>query len=146
MDHSLAGIVVSVVGSEHLATCQQIRRKVFVVGQGVPEDLEIDGKDAASTHFLVWREGVAVGTARMRVVDGNAKAERVAVLDSAAGSGLGTRLMEALECEALGRGLVRVVLHAQEAVIPFYQKRGYGVEGEFFVEAGIRHRAMSKAL
>jgi predicted GNAT family N-acyltransferase len=139
-------VEVAIVGSEHLATCQEIRRKVFVVGQGVPEELEVDGLDEACTHFLLWRDGVPVGTARMRIVEAGAKAERVAVLASATGCGLGARLMAELERAAAHRGLGCVVLHAQESVIPFYQKRGYAVEGEFFVEAGIRHRAMRKAL
>ena len=146
MDDALAEVVVAVVGSEHLATCQKIRRQVFVDGQGVPEEREIDGLDAVSTHFLLWRDGVPVGTARMRVLDASAKAERVAVLKSASGRGLGAQLMRALEREAVARGLSGVLLHAQESVIPFYEKRGYVVAGEFFVEAGIRHRVMSKAL
>jgi predicted GNAT family N-acyltransferase len=146
VNDSSPAVEVAIVGSEHLATCQEIRRAVFVAGQGVPEELELDGLDGACTHFLLWRDGVPVGTARMRVVAARAKAERVAVLTSATGCGLGARLMAELECAAAERGLTGVVLHAQETVIPFYEKRGYRVEGEFFVEAGIRHRTMSKAL
>lgn len=141
-----SAVVVGPVAFEQLPICQQIRRTVFIEGQGVPESLEIDGLDRESTHFLIWMQGVPVGTARMRVLPVGAKAERVAVLPGYSGRGLGRRLMEALERQAAACGLTSVVLHAQEAVIPFYLKLGYQGEGARFEEAGIRHWAMSKHL
>ena len=126
--------------------CLEIRRQVFIDGQGVSEAHEIDGLDPECTHFLAWLAGAPAGTARMRVLGDRAKAERVAVLAASKGCGLGRRLMDALERQAATNGLTSVVLHAQEPVIPFYEKLGYRAEGAPFVEAGIRHRAMFKRL
>jgi predicted GNAT family N-acyltransferase len=119
---------------------------VFVLGQGVPEDLEVDGLDPGCTHFVARLVARAIGTARLRDADGSAKAERVAVLEAARGAGAGSALMEVLEAEARGRGYPCVILSAQEAVIPFYARLGYGLESERFFEAGIPHRKMRKLL
>jgi predicted GNAT family N-acyltransferase len=54
--------------------------------------------------------------------------------------------MRALEAEARARGHDRLVLNAQVAVLPFYERLGYAIDGPEFLEAGIAHRPMSKRL
>jgi len=133
--------------SEEIGTCQAIRHEVFVLGQGVPEALEVDGLDAECIHFLAWQRREPIGTARLRFTEnGEAKAERVAVRPGSQGRGVGTALMAALEAEAARRGHTKVVLTAQVQVIPFYETLGYVVEGPVFIEAAIRHRKMQKML
>src|SRR5438093_478147 len=91
--------------------------------------------------------GDAVGTARLRETEGGrVKAERVAVRRSVRRSGIGRALMRALEDEVRARGHRELVLNAQVAVIAFYERLGYRVEGPEFLEAGIPHRAMRKPL
>ena len=121
-----------------------IRRTVFIDGQDVPEDLEVDGLDSECTHFLVTVDGVPVGTARLREVSGAGKVERVAVLPEYRGRGLGRDLMHAMHAEAARRDLPRLKLNAQQAVVGFYSDLGYDLVGEPFVEAGIPHQAMRR--
>jgi predicted GNAT family N-acyltransferase len=131
-------------------SCLEIRRIVFTQGQGVPLELEFDGLDDEAEHFLAWRlnqeSPLAVGTARLRRVADSAKAERVAVLESERGGGVGRALMAAIETRAQQLGLDAIILHAQVAVIPFYEELGYRTRGEVFQEAGIDHRSMAKSL
>ncbi|MFH1468510.1 MAG: GNAT family N-acetyltransferase [Pseudomonadota bacterium] len=131
-----------------LPRCQALRREVFVLGQGVPDELEIDGLDPACEHLLALdAAGRAIGTARLRSVGGGClKAERVAVLPACRGRGLGRALMAALEDRARGRGLPRVVLNAQLSVLGFYEKLGYQAQGPVFHEAGIPHVRMERVL
>ena len=132
----------TIVGPESLSICLSIRREVFIVGQDVPEDLEVDGLDPECTHFLCTREGRPVGTARLRDVQGAGKVERVAVLASERGRGLGRQLMLALHAEPMRRRLPKLKLNAQAAVVGFYEDLGYESVGERFMEAGIEHQAM----
>ena len=130
--------------------CREIRQVVFSDEQGVSLDLEFDGLDDEAEHFLAWdRDGAAetpVATARLRWIDGTAKAERVAVLASQRGRGVGRALMDAIETRAIEQGRSSVHLHAQVAVIPFYERLGYEASGAVFVEADIEHRSMTKDL
>lgn len=129
-----------------LSRALAIRREVFVEGQGVPLELEIDGLDPEALHLILEDQGELVGTARMRIVGAAAKAERVAVLARARGRGAGRLLMDALEAEARALALEEVVLHAQTDVLGFYERLGYAAEGPVFDDAGIPHRKMRKRL
>jgi predicted GNAT family N-acyltransferase len=128
-----------------LADARTVRLAVFVEEQGVPRELELDGREPAA-QFVCYRGGEPVGTARMRLVgDRTAKAERVAVLPAHRGRGLGRRLMETVERAARERNCRRVQLHAQTAVAAFYRTLGYEQTGGEFEEAGIAHVPMEKA-
>lgn len=137
---------VRVAHPEELEACLDVRREVFVVGQQVSEEEEIDGLDPHCLHVIALAGDEAVGTARLRFVDGHGKAERVAVRAARRGQGIGAALMYALEAEAAARGADEMHLHAQVQVVPFYEALGYVSHGEQFVEAGIDHLAMTKVL
>lgn len=138
--------VFPVTSEADLETALDIRREVFVEEQGVPEDLELDGLDGEATHFLAGRDGEPVGTARLRDYDGIAKVERVAVLEPYRGEGWGERIMAAVEAHAREAGYERVHLAAQVPVVGFYERLGYEVVSEAFMDAGIPHRSMEKPL
>ncbi len=133
--------------SSDFPTIQHIRYLVFQVEQGVSADLEFDGNDEAADHLLAYLDGQPVGTARIRRLTAQtAKVERVAVLKTARGLGIGKQLM--LEAFAfLGATHVSTIqINAQAAVQAFYQRLGFEAEGELFVEAGIPHVKMKKLL
>lgn len=132
--------VSDIHGGDYLA----IRRRVFIEEQGVPEPLELDGREGEATAWLAQCAGRPVGTARARRVDGAIKAERVAVLRAFRRRGIGNKLMRVLESWAFEQGVDRVVLNAQESAISFYKTMGYEITGAAFEEAGIPHRSMTK--
>ncbi len=87
-----------------------------------------------------------VGTARLRIVNGDGKAERVAVKAVGRRGGVGRALMRAMEAEASRLGAQRMRLNAQVSAIPFYEALGYTAHGPEFGDAGIPHRAMRRDL
>jgi predicted GNAT family N-acyltransferase len=139
--------VFRISSEAELSAALDIRREVFIDEQGVPEGLELDGRDEEATHFLARRNGEPVGTARLRDHgDGVAKVERVAVREPYRGEGWGERLMATVESRAREAGYERVRLAAQVPVVGFYERLGYEVVGETFEDAGIPHRSMVKSL
>jgi predicted GNAT family N-acyltransferase len=130
-----------------LADALAVRREVFIEEQGVPEDLEIDGKDEAAIGFVAYADGDPVGAARIREYDDEtAKVERVAVVESERETGLGRKIMAVVEDTARAEGYEEILLHAQAPVIGFYERLGYEITSEEFDEAGIPHREMRKSL
>lgn len=123
-----------------------LREVVFVVEQQVPYDEEVDGLDGDAEHVVLLRGDDAIGTARLRLVKGVAKIERVAVDGSLRGHGLGRRVMDAVEDLARLRNQTEALLAAQVPVLAFYAKLGYVAEGDVFLDAGIEHRWMRKPL
>ena len=123
-----------------------VRRKVFVIGQNVAEEIEIDGLDHEQTHFLAeaTASGEAIGTARLA---DSGKIGRVAVLASWRGEGVGSAIVKAVILSADERGISPLYLHAQTATVPFYEKLGFVIDPtvDEFVEADIPHRRMHRS-
>lgn len=124
-------------------TLRNLRFAVFVDEQHVPEGMEIDQYDPDALHFLATRSGEPVATARL-LADGTIG--RMAVLAPYRHQGIGTALLEHCLKEAANQGLTEVSLAAQTHAIPFYEKAGFELEGPIFMDAGIPHQRMTKAL
>lgn len=123
--------------------CFTIRFNVFVKGQAVPIEEELDGHDPSSDHYLLLSYGVPAGTARVRFVDGVAKIERVAILENYQGQGLGREIMQFILSDLRQRSAVQTVkLGSQVHAIPFYEKLGFVVCSEVYQDAGIAHKDM----
>ncbi|MBE8996707.1 MULTISPECIES: GNAT family N-acetyltransferase [unclassified Nostoc] len=126
-------------------TIKAIRQVVFQDEQNVDPALEFDGKDAISEHLIAYLNEEAVGTARIRYLeDKTAKIERLAVLSTARGQGIGTKIMERALQIIANKNITEVVIHAQEYVKNLYRKLDFIEEGEIFEEASIRHITMRK--
>jgi predicted GNAT family N-acyltransferase len=130
-----------------IATCQHLRRRVFIEEQGVSEADEVDGLDQRALHLLALSGGQPVGTARLLVKGNVGKIGRVCVVPEARGTGLGAALIRAAlaELRALP-GVTEAYLGSQSHATGFYERLGFEVEGEEFLDAGIPHRHMRRAL
>ena len=157
-----------------------VRLEVFVGEQAVPFVQEIDARDflATTIHVLaVGADGAALGAGRL--LRDPARPDRVhlgrlAVRRIARGTGLGARLVAALEDAALrgaasaapapgagaavpgdgagpapapGGAGITVVLSAQERAMGFYERCGYrAAGGGRYLDAGIWHRDIAQTL
>jgi predicted GNAT family N-acyltransferase len=138
-------VIVTTSYAEREADLRAVRDAVFIVEQAVPADLEFDACDLRCVHVLALDGDRPVGTARVDL-DYDGKIGRVAVLAEYRGRGIGIRLLESVERIAREWGLESTWLNAQAGAVSFYEKLGYRLEGEPFVEAGIPHRRMRKFL
>jgi predicted GNAT family N-acyltransferase len=130
--------------NEAALAAASIREIVFVREQGVPPEIELDEWDERCDHALAYdANGCAVGTGRL-LPDGHIG--RMAVLREARGNGIGGALLAALIERARVRGIDRAILNAQTHAATFYRRHGFEPFGEEFMEAGIPHQAMARAL
>jgi len=120
-----------------------IREAVFIAEQHVPVELEWDGLDDECTQLLAFNGDEAVGTARMTP---GGKIGRMAVLKEWRDKGVGSQLLEEMIAVARAANVSQVVLDAQHSAIPFYQRFGFTVISDSFIDAGIQHRKMVKRL
>lgn len=132
--------------SDDIATCQRLRRIVFIEEQGVSEADEVDGLDDQAMHVLARLDGEPVGSARLLAKGETLKIGRVCVLKASRGTGLGAALIrKSLE---IGRekGFNRALLGSQTHAIPFYEGLGFVAFGPVYDDAGIPHRDMEAPL
>lgn len=141
---NLEGISIRLANwPEESDTLRRLRERVFIMEQGVPADIEWDKRDEDANHFLVFDgHGQAIATARL-MPDG--KLGRMAVLAEWRNAGVGSKLLQFILNRARASH-AKIYLHAQVKAVSFYQRAGFGAQGEVFYEAGIPHQAMEIAL
>jgi predicted GNAT family N-acyltransferase len=132
-------VVLNALWADDSDTLMQLRTRVFVEEQKVSAALEIDGKDIECQHVKAIVDGVVIGTGRLLP---NGFIGRMCVLAEYRNRNIGTMMLENLVQQALDSGHQKVLLNAQSYIIPFYQKFGFRIDSEEFIEAGILHRRM----
>ncbi|WP_042348990.1 GNAT family N-acetyltransferase [Bacillus massiliigorillae] len=138
-----------ITNNQDLQLAFNIRKVVFVEEQNVPLEDEFDKFDnlnAHCSHVLVYYHDKAVGTGRLREVDGYGKLERICILPEFRKFGLGKEIIKKLEELAKANQLSKVKLHGQTQAEGFYRKLGYSTNGEVFMEDGIPHVLMLKEI
>lgn len=133
--------VERVAWSAAAGSLSEIRRRVFIEEQGVPEQLEWDGLDASAQHVLATIEAQPVASGRLLATG---QIGRMAVLPEFRKQGIGGLVLARLLELAHAQGLGEVFLHAQLGAQLFYARRGFASEGEVFAEAGIPHITMRR--
>lgn len=124
---------------------QEIRYEVFVIGQNVPAELEVDEYESDAIHYLAFLNNNPVGAARWRITEQGVKLERFAVLNEFRGRGIGSAMVEKILSDIKRdpeAGDKEIYLHAQMDAIPLYRKFGFVKYGNMFDEAGLMHYAM----
>ena len=117
-----------------------LRDIVFVVGQGITAESEVDGEDRACTHVIGRDDaGRIVATARLFLGKAPIKVGRVAVLTDLQRSGRGTALMSYVN------GIVGdrpAAMSAQAHLEAWYTRVGWQRVGDVYDEANIPHVKM----
>ena len=120
----------------------KIRETVFAKEQKVPRNIESDKFDKTSKHVIVNYKGKPIGCARVRFVNGNAKLERIAVLKSSRGKGIGKSIMNYLVNYCKDKRAKGVYMNAQYYLKDYYSKLGFITKGKPFFEAKLKHIKM----
>ncbi|SHM71542.1 Predicted N-acyltransferase, GNAT family [Pseudomonas asturiensis] len=130
-------ITVSVADwQKNNADIRRIRDAVFIAEQSVPPELEWDSEDMHAVHFLAYEGDYPIGTARL-LLDG--EIGRLSVLKDWRGLKVGESLLTAVIGEAEKRGLQAQKLSAQVQAAAFYERFGFTVVSDEFLEAGLPH-------
>jgi ElaA protein len=122
-----------------------LRHDVFVVEQQCPYR-ELDGRDLEPGTRHIWigpsREEPLAYLRLLAEPDGSARIGRVCTAGPARGAGLSTRLVQAA-LDLIGEA-TPCVLDAQSYLVGFYERFGFAVAGDEYVEDGIAHVPMRR--
>jgi predicted GNAT family N-acyltransferase len=123
-----------------------LRHEVFCDEQGVSRADERDGRDAHAMHLVAVEDGIVIATCRLLIEGTTVKLGRMAVARSRRGLGLARALLSEADARARALGAERIVLAAQLGAQTLYERAGYEPDGEVFLDAGIEHVMMGRAL
>jgi predicted GNAT family N-acyltransferase len=105
-----------------------------------------DGRDPEATHVVALEGSRVIGTCRLVFQGRTARLGRLAVEPAARRHGVGGALLREAAAAARQAGADRIDLHAQTYALGLYERDGYVSHGGEFMEEGIPHVAMRKAL
>jgi predicted GNAT family N-acyltransferase len=133
---------------EEVRDALRVREHVFCREQGVPRELEIDGRDGTALHLLAVEAEAdrVIGTLRLLLGEGVAKVGRVAVEREWRRRGIASRMLDLALVRARERGFEQARLASQLDATGLYERAGFAVESEPFEEAGIAHVWMGRRL
>ena len=118
-------IVVS-NNSESIEISQKIRNEIFVQEQGIPLHLDLDGLDINSYHALAYIDDIAIGVARLAILENNdAVMARIAIKKDYRGRGIATKLIESLITKANQLNINSIEIHAHEYLREYYETFGF---------------------
>jgi predicted GNAT family N-acyltransferase len=128
--------------STHEAALRTIRTQVFIQEQQVPESMEWDHFDASARHLIGYDTQHHV-IACARILD-DGSIGRMAVVKEKRGQGIGYALLDKAIALCQACGVKQATLSAQTHAIPFYEKAGFTVSSEPYLDANIWHVDMQR--
>jgi len=119
-----------------------LRDRVFVVGQKITSEPEVDGLDPRAWHAQVVDDnGTLVATLRVFLDETPAVVGRVATDPTRQGQGIGSWMMTELQAWLGDRP---AMMHAQAYLEGWYGRLGWQSYGQHYLEAGIPHVSMRR--
>ena len=142
--------IIPVRNTDELGRCLKIREAVFVIEKGVPKDVEVDEQDRLSgrcSHFLIRCRKKDAGTIRcLDTAEKTIRIQRFCFLKQFRNLGYGRAVLKFIEDRYRKMGKTKAELNAKYEARGFYEKCGYKKVSGVFMEAGVQHVAMMKAL
>jgi len=124
-----------------------LRRKVLRIPLGLNFSEEDLNKDIHSHLIACFKDNKdIIGCCVVDDIKENTsfKLRQMAVDPLLQNNGIGTQILLFVESMAKKEKINRIHLHARKIAIPFYQKHGYEICSEEFVEVNIPHFEMEK--
>lgn len=135
------------VGTPAYEQMIELRMEVLLNPIGIPRTYinpEIESQDFLIAAF----EGEQmIGCCILTPADAQSiQLRQMAVQQNCQRSGIGATIIAFAEAIAKEKGFKTLFMNARDAVIPFYEKQGYQIDGEGFTEVNIPHHKMKKEI
>lgn len=123
-----------------------IRKEVFIDEQLVSIEDELDHRDFKADHFLLENKKTYVGTARVYYQDNQATIGRVAVLKQFRKKGYASFMLKEIINILKNKDISVIHIGAQVQALGFYEKLGFSISGDMYLDANIEHYPMEMTL
>ncbi|ASS47846.1 MAG: hypothetical protein A3D31_18530 [Candidatus Fluviicola riflensis] len=125
-----------------------LRYRVLREPLGKERSSERNDGDATGIHFALFDGESILAVARLdKVSELICQVRFVAVETTIQGKGLGKRIMDEVEKRGVEEGYTKLILHARDYALPFYEKLGYALLGPSYKLFDVlQHYEMEKIL
>lgn len=125
-----------------------LRWRILRAPWNQPKGSEQDELEGQAIHIVAVEENKIVGCGRAHFnSDVEAQIRYMAVETEWQGRGIGKMILDELEKRVIEKGAQKIVLHAREGVVKFYEKNGYKLVRQSHILFGvIPHYLMEKEI
>lgn len=125
----------------------QLRNSILRAPLGLSFNQEELDKEKEHIHIASFEDDELLGCCMLTKIDQHTlQLRQMAVKDNLQRKGIGASIMSFAESIAKDKGYRRIIMHARDTAIGFYEKFGYKVKGEQFTEVNLPHHVMEKAI
>ena len=137
-----------VFGTAEYRLERDLRHAVLREPLGLSFTAEELANEDMQLHFGLFEpsDNLIACVVAVRLSPTDARIRQMAVSPAHQRRGVGTRLMKELEAHLRSRGFANLVLHARGSAVGFYEKLGYAVIGDEFIDVTIAHVRMVKGV
>jgi predicted N-acetyltransferase YhbS len=128
---------------------QMIQLRHAILRQPLGLSFSNDELEKEKNNILIasFDEEDMLGCCMLTPVDSNTvQLRQMAVPDKLQGKGIGASIMSFAENLARDKGYNRMIMHARDSAIGFYERFGYKIKGKEFSEVSLPHHIMEKNL
>lgn len=134
------------ISSDIYKDALDLRTAIFIIEQNISVSDEIDSLEDQCTHIVCYIDNQPVGTCRLYFKTDYVKIQRVAVSKQYRKQNIGKQLLDFAQKFAINKGYHTFKLGAQNTAIPFYEKLGFTICSEEYLDANIKHHDMIKEM
>jgi predicted GNAT family N-acyltransferase len=128
---------------------QMVQLRIDVLRKPLGLSFTDDELSKEKSHILIgaFEEEKMLGCCMLiKLEDGSVRLRQMAVLNNLQGKGIGRALTQFAENIARDIGYKKITMHARKPVTGFFEKLGYRVSSDEFLEITIPHYEMEKML
>ena len=128
---------------------QMVQLRIDVLRKPLGLSFTDDELAKEKSHILIgaFEEEKMLGCCMLiKLEDGSVRLRQMAVLNNLQGKGIGRALTQFAENIARDIGYKKITMHARKPVTGFFEKLGYRVSSDEFLEITIPHYEMEKML
>jgi len=128
---------------------QMVQLRIDVLRKPLGLSFTDDELAKEKSHILIgaFEEEKMLGCCMLiKLEDGSVRLRQMAVLNNLQGKGIGRALTQFAENIARDIGYKKITMHARKPVTGFFEKLGYRVSSDEFLEITIPHFEMEKML
>ena len=134
-------------GTKEYHQMVELRKQILRQPLGLSFTKEELDKEKDNILIAAFDEDKMLGCCMLTKVDADTlQVRQMAVNNNLQGKGIGASIMSFAENLSRDRGYKKLIMHARDTAIGFYEKFGFKVKGAEFLELNLPHHVMEKKL
>jgi N-acetylglutamate synthase-like GNAT family acetyltransferase len=134
-------------GTKEYTQMVNLRHEILRKPLGLSLSQEQLAKEKEDILIAAFEDDQMLGCCILTPIDKDClRLRQMAVQNKLQGKGIGESIMNFAENLARDKGYKTLMMHARDTAIGFYERFGYKVKGDMFIEVNVPHHIMEKRL